>query len=192
VIRYFQGMLIFFEQIDDAVFGALDQLDRKTGRFWHIIWHGASKGLVKKRTGNNFRDFLNWVTYDIFCRLDRLDTKFFFQGKIYQTPICRVRSKAEKTIATWLYRHGIEFEYEKRLKLSSDVFLPDFYLTKHGVYLECWGLADENRRYDAHRRNKMRAYRAHGIKLISIYPRHLNRLDDEIPKQFLALTGRNI
>jgi len=185
-------MYVFFDRLDDAVFGALNRLDKKVGRLWRIVWHGASKGLVKKRTGGKYRDLFNRLSYDFFGRLDRLDTNFFFRGRLYQARTCRVRSKAEKKIANWLFDHGIEFEYEKRLKLGGNVFLPDFYLVKYGVYLECWGLADGNERYDIHRREKMRVYRAHGVKLISIYPRHLNRLDDEIPKQFLALTGRNL
>ncbi len=47
-----------------------------------------------------------------------------------------VRSKSERVIADWFYRHGIKFEYEPRLNLKDFEFRPDFYVPQADMYLE--------------------------------------------------------
>lgn len=48
----------------------------------------------------------------------------------------RVRSKSEAFIADWLYRHQIEFEYERRVHIEGRDYYPDFYLPASELYLE--------------------------------------------------------
>lgn len=67
---------------------------------------------IKKR--NNYQDDLKYITLN--------GTK--------------VRSKSERLIADWLYRHGIEFEYEKTINLADFSFSPDFYLPEADLYIE--------------------------------------------------------
>jgi len=48
----------------------------------------------------------------------------------------KVRSKSERDIADWLYRHRIEFEYEPRIQPGRFEFQPDFFISEANVYLE--------------------------------------------------------
>lgn len=48
----------------------------------------------------------------------------------------QVRSKSERYIADWLYRHGIKFEYEPKINLDEYQFYPDFYLPEANIFLE--------------------------------------------------------
>jgi DNA helicase-4 len=47
----------------------------------------------------------------------------------------KVRSKSERLIADWLYRHEIDYTYEKDVNLSFP-FNPDFYIPEADLYLE--------------------------------------------------------
>ena len=48
----------------------------------------------------------------------------------------QVRSKSERYIADWFYRHGIKFEYEPKINLEEYQFYPDFYLPEANIFLE--------------------------------------------------------
>lgn len=48
----------------------------------------------------------------------------------------RVRSKSEQSIADWLYRHSIKYEYEPLLNVKDFPFHPDFYIPEADLYLE--------------------------------------------------------
>jgi superfamily I DNA/RNA helicase len=48
----------------------------------------------------------------------------------------RVRSKSEQSIADWLYRHSIKYEYEPLLNVKDFSFRPDFYIPDANLYLE--------------------------------------------------------
>jgi DNA helicase-4 len=47
-----------------------------------------------------------------------------------------VRSKSERTIADWLYRHNIKYQYEPKINLKDFEFQPDFYIPEADLYLE--------------------------------------------------------
>lgn len=163
--------------------------------FWRRnIWHGGSKQLTKRRTGNRLKDFLGGWYYD-FCRfLDWLDTLTYFRGRIYQAKECRVRSKSEKKIANYFTDHGVRFQYEKALRFGgifSKPFRPDFYLKDYGVYVEYWGLADSDSDYDKRHRVKLAVYHKHNVPVISVYPRHLGNLEKVFPQLFKEKTGKD-
>ncbi len=48
----------------------------------------------------------------------------------------RVRSKSEQSIADWLYRHSIRFEYEPLLNIKDFSFRPDFFIPEANLYIE--------------------------------------------------------
>jgi hypothetical protein len=187
------------------------QQDRQGARHLKaVVWNGASKGFVKKRTGRVWLDKLSAIWYGIWQKLDKLDTKFAFPGRQIQAKACRVRSKAEKTVANWLTDNGVKFKYEKPLVLGvknpvsrfgleliapiSNQWLlkhlvkqcggvllhPDFYLSSFGVYVEYWGLADSDADYDRNHRDKLALYGRHKIRVISLYPRHLRAGMDNV------------
>ena len=47
-----------------------------------------------------------------------------------------VRSKSERTIADWLYRHNIKYQYEPKVNFKDFEFQPDFYIPEADLYLE--------------------------------------------------------
>ncbi len=55
----------------------------------------------------------------------------------------KVKSVEELTIANFLFLNGIEYEYEKRYPHSSFAYQPDFYLKDYDIWLEHFGV-DEN------------------------------------------------
>lgn len=56
----------------------------------------------------------------------------------------RVKSVEELIIANFLYVNGIEYEYEKAYPHGTGVYRPDFYLTAYDIYLEHFGVDENN------------------------------------------------
>ncbi len=114
----------------------------------------------------------------------------------------RVKSKAEKIIADYLYRNHIRYEYEKVARthawiFSKEISRPDFYLQDYDVYVEYWCLLDvEIRRkrseYQHNMRWKMAQYHKNKIKFVSLYPSNLNNLDWIFKTKFREVTGINL
>jgi len=61
----------------------------------------------------------------------------FGDGRYYTTlkGEC-VRSKSERDIADWFYRHNIKYYYEPKLRIKDFNFRPDFYIPQANMYLE--------------------------------------------------------
>ncbi len=57
----------------------------------------------------------------------------------------RVRSVEELTIANYLYLSGIEYEYEKPYPVEEIMYRPDFYLKDYDIWLEHFGVDENNR-----------------------------------------------
>jgi len=56
-----------------------------------------------------------------------------------------VASQAEKTIADFLFTHGVEYQYESIAEWADTAedkggYYPDFYLPEYNVYIEHWGI----------------------------------------------------
>ncbi len=50
----------------------------------------------------------------------------------------------ELTIANFLYLNGIEYEYEKPYPFGDTMYRPDFYLKEYDIYLEHFGVDENN------------------------------------------------
>ncbi len=57
----------------------------------------------------------------------------------------KVKSVEELTIANFLYLNGIEYEYEKPYPFGDIMYQPDFYLKDYDIYLEHFGVDENNR-----------------------------------------------
>lgn len=57
----------------------------------------------------------------------------------------KVKSVEELTIANFLYLNGIEYEYEKPYPFGNTMYRPDFYLKDYDIYLEHFGVDENNR-----------------------------------------------
>lgn len=110
-----------------------------------------------------------------------------------------VKSRAEKRIADYFARNGINYIYEKEAKtkgwlFDSTIGHPDFYLPDYDVYVEYWGLLDADDRsvranYERNMKRKMAIYYKNNIKFVSLYPRNLKNLDWVFRKKFEKITG---
>ena len=56
----------------------------------------------------------------------------------------KVRSVEELTIANYLYLNGIEYEYEKPYPYGEIMYRPDFYLKDYDIWLEHFGVDENN------------------------------------------------
>lgn len=57
----------------------------------------------------------------------------------------KVKSVEELTIANFLFLNGIEYEYEKPYPIKGIVYRPDFYLKDYDIWLEHFGVDENNR-----------------------------------------------
>ena len=91
----------------------------------------------------------------------------------------RVKSVEELVIANFLYLNGIEYEYEKKYPYGDVVYRPDFYLTDYHIYLEHFGVDENNRakwlselnekKYLEEMVLKRKTHETYGTKLIETY-----------------------
>lgn len=91
----------------------------------------------------------------------------------------KVKSVEELIIANFLYLNGIEYEYEKVYPYGNSMYRPDFYLKEHDIYLEHFGVDENNRakwlnsfneqKYVEEMELKREAHKTHGTKLLETY-----------------------
>jgi hypothetical protein len=103
-----------------------------------------------------------------------------------------VRSRAEVIIDNALYDYGLAHAYERKLPIEEDVY-SDFYIpSKNGgkaVYIEYWGLENDPD-YTERKKKKQEIYRKHDFSLIEITNKHIENLDDHLPRKLLKFDIR--
>ncbi|MEZ4802088.1 MAG: hypothetical protein R2797_04890 [Gelidibacter sp.] len=93
-----------------------------------------------------------------------------------------VRSNSELIIDLWLNYHSIIHEYEPLIyKNKKVVIVSDFYLPEYDCYIEYWGLEGDSE-YEKRKLEKIKIYKDLKLKLISIYNKDLNNLDQLLTK----------
>lgn len=99
----------------------------------------------------------------------------------------QVRSRAEVIIDNALYDYGLAHAYERKLPIEEDVY-SDFYIpSKNGgkaVYIEFWGLENDPK-YAERKKIKQDIYRKHELNLIELIDKHIENLDDTLPRMLL-------
>jgi hypothetical protein len=100
----------------------------------------------------------------------------------------RVRSRGEVIIDNWLYHQGIVHAYERRVPIEEEMYC-DFYIPIGQCYIEYWGLEEEA--YKERKKEKMRLYKRHSKRLISLYDEDINNIDDVMPKKLLKYIPRH-
>ncbi len=97
-----------------------------------------------------------------------------------------VRSRAEKIIDDWLYDNDYLHVYEKQVYSlegeEEQIFIPDFYLKKEDLYIEFWGL-ENNQNYLRKKEEKIDFYKANEITFISLEDAHVEHIDDILPRE---------
>lgn len=95
-----------------------------------------------------------------------------------------VRSLSEMLIDNWLYNHGYVHAYEKSVFMDSDpeaIVLSDFYLPQGNVYIEFWGLED-NEKYAKRKEEKIKLYDENNYNRIDLNEKDIKRLNDILPR----------
>lgn len=106
-----------------------------------------------------------------------------FEAKYRTTDGHYVRSRAEMLIDNWLYMSEIVHAYERKLPVEEDLYC-DFYLPIGKVYIEYWGLENDER-YMERKKVKLDIYSKYGFKLIELEDSDIQNLDDILPKKLL-------
>jgi len=94
-----------------------------------------------------------------------------------------VRSRAEAMVDDWLYISGLVHAYERKLPVEEDV-CSDFYLPQGKVYIEFWGLENEEA-YLRRKKTKKAIYEKYGYNLIELSDPDIMNLDDVLPRILL-------
>lgn len=92
-----------------------------------------------------------------------------------------VRSEKEQKIDNWLYHNSYMHAYEPLLLLYTEsgeliYKIPDFYIPSRNLYIEYWGLNDEE--YLKYKNEKEKLYEMNNINYISIYPNDIEYSED--------------
>lgn len=98
-----------------------------------------------------------------------------------------VRSRGEVIIDNSLYEYGLAHAYERKLPVEEDVY-SDFYIPSQdghkAVYIEYWGLEDQER-YEERKKVKKAIYDKYNLNLIELTNKHIDNLDDYLPRMLL-------
>jgi DNA helicase-4 len=91
----------------------------------------------------------------------------------------KVKSLEELTIANFLYLNGIEYEYEKPYPYGEVLYRPDFYLKDYDIWLEHFGVDENNcakwltpfneQKYVEEMQIKRQTHRENNTKLLETY-----------------------
>lgn len=121
----------------------------------------------------------------------------------------KVKSVEELTIANFLYLNGIEYEYEKPYPFSNTiVYRPDFYLKDYDIYLEHFGVDENNRanwlsqyneqKYVEEMELKRETHKTNNTKLLETYSYYnrnnvlLDKLKEMLEKEQVIFKPRDV
>lgn len=94
----------------------------------------------------------------------------------------RVRSRAEALIDDYLYNNGVAHAYERRLPGIEDEVISDFYIPAGKVFIEFWGL-EENEAYADRKKRKLEIYAENNFNLIELNDKDIETIDDVLPRK---------
>lgn len=113
----------------------------------------------------------------------------------------KVKSVEELTIANFLYLNGIEYEYEKPYPFGDAMYRPDFYLKDYDIYLEHFGVDENNRakhltefneqKYVEEMELKRETHKTYNTKLLETYS-YYNRDNELLDKLSQMLKDENV
>ena len=120
----------------------------------------------------------------------------------------KVKSVEELTIANFLYLNGIEYEYEKQYPFGDGMYRPDFYLKDYDIYLEHFGVDENNRakwltpfneeKYVEEMELKRESHKKFNTKLLETYSYYnrnnvlLDKLSEMLNNENVVFKPRNV
>jgi len=125
---------------------------------------------------------------ETYIQRRNFDTRVEVQKTISTANGALVQSDGERRIADWLAAHGIAYRYDDRLRIIAGMQVrPDFYLPELDVYIEYWGM--DTLDYKIGMLKKQQMYQHAGKRLISIYPKDKQHLDEVLGEKLQRLDG---
>ncbi len=98
-----------------------------------------------------------------------------------------VRSRWELVIDNFLYSHWLTHAYERKIPIQEDIY-SDFYIPAQkggkAVYIEYWGIEDQEK-YEDRKKVKKDIYKKYDLNLIELENKHIDNLDDYLPRFLL-------
>jgi hypothetical protein len=127
----------------------------------------------------------------------------FFEGTKQRYQISKAPSTGEydsneeKLVAEYFARKNIKFYVHPLVKVPKKWFIfdvpfknislhPDFFLPEYGIYVECWGMINDEK-YRENFKKKKKAYEENNIEFISLYPKNLKNIDWDFTQKFMDL-----
>jgi DNA helicase-4 len=120
----------------------------------------------------------------------------------------KVKSVEELTIANFLYLNGIEYDYEKPYPFGDAMYRPDFYLKDFDIYLEHFGIDEDNRakwltpfnekKYVEEMELKRESHKTYNTKLLETYSYYnrdqvlLDNLSEMLKKENVVFKPRDV
>jgi hypothetical protein len=133
------------------------------------------------------RPFCDPCFDEVYLERRNFETKVELNKTIRAKAGTLVQSRGEQMISDWLAAHRIAFRYDERYRiLEGYAIRPDFYLPELDVYIEYWGLDTAD--YKIGMLKKQQLYQHEGKRLISIYPKDKEHLD-EVLRSKLRMLG---
>lgn len=115
----------------------------------------------------------------VFIERRNFDMKVQNQKTILTADRTVVQSRGERQITDWLASRGIAYRYDDKFQIIQGFAIrPDFYLPRHDVYIEYWGMDTTD--YKIGMLLKQKLYQQEGKKLVSLYPSDLPHLNDKL------------
>jgi len=105
----------------------------------------------------------------------------------------------ERLIAEFFEKRKIIFELHPKLKVPKTVLgfidvpfrriilTPDFFLPEYDIYVEFWGMIDNEKYKENIFKPKMKIYKSNLIDMISLYPRNLENLERDFHQKLLEI-----
>lgn len=119
----------------------------------------------------------------------------------------KVKSVEELNIANYLYLNGIKYEYERPYPFGKIMYQPDFYLSDYDIYLEHFGIDQNNRAKHLNPLNetkyleemdlKRQTHKLNGTKLLETYSYYsrdrvlLEKLETMLQKENVVFEPRD-
>lgn len=171
----------------------------KLTKLWENIWW---KQLIYNKTWKEYIKWpkeilensilkkslnLNWKVQEKNIKDKELEFREKFPANSRAKDWHNVRSRWEMLIDNALYEFKLVHAYERKLPVKEDVYT-DFYLPSQrwwqAVYIEYWGYEDKEE-YSKRKKIKQDLYKKYNLNLIEIENKHIDNLDDYLPRMLL-------
>ena len=173
----------------------------KLTKLWENIWwkqliyDKTWKGYIKWPKdileNNIFKKSLNLWNLEKIENTIKNDKELEFREKFPANSRAKdwhkVRSRWEMLIDNALYEFKLVHAYERKLPVKEEIYT-DFYLPSQrwwqAVYIEYWWYEDKEQ-YLKRKKIKQELYKKYNLNLIEIENKHIDNLDDYLPRMLL-------